>query len=174
MGARGFTLIELVVAMTIFALLVMLAGPGYSEFISNSHIRNASEAMLNGFRLAQAQAVKSNLPTVFTLGASGWTVTTDDPDNPGTPMFKESYSTTEGAKQATVTATPAGANQITFGGMGRIIPNDDKSATITRVDVTNSKYAGSRALRVIANDGSAAGTKICDPAMPSTEPQGCP
>ena len=54
----------------------------YTEFIGNSYIRNAGEAVLNGVRLAQTQAVKVNTSAAFVLDpATGWTVHAPDPDD---------------------------------------------------------------------------------------------
>lgn len=174
--ARGFSLIELMIAISIFVLLVVLAGPMYGEFIANTNIRNAGESMLNGVRLAQAQALRSNLDTVFTLNGTGWSVTTDDPDNPGTPLFQEDYALTEGANQATITPTPAGIKTVTFGGLGRVVyPNDDPALSLQALDITNTIVSTSRPLRiVVANRTGGIGTKLCDPAVPATEPQACP
>jgi type IV fimbrial biogenesis protein FimT len=178
MRARGFSLIELMIALAIFALLVVLAGPMYAEFIANTNIRNAGESMLNGLRLAQAQAVRYNLPTEFQfISGTGWVVTTDDPENAGTPLpgSYEAYTLTEGATQATIKETPSGATKVTFGGLGRVEPNTPASATLEMLDITNPLVPSSRPLRVIvANTINGVGTKLCDPAVPSTEPQACP
>ncbi len=40
----GFSLIELMVAVVIFAFLVMIAGPMYATYIGNTYIRAAGEA----------------------------------------------------------------------------------------------------------------------------------
>ena len=75
---RGFTLIELLIAVAIFVFLIMLAGPMYGQFMANSQIRNAGEAMLNGVQLAQATAVRGNTwtrlvvdPTAGTTAGAG-------------------------------------------------------------------------------------------------------
>ncbi|TMG82912.1 MAG: prepilin-type N-terminal cleavage/methylation domain-containing protein, partial [Betaproteobacteria bacterium] len=47
MQLRGFTLIEMLIAVAIFAFLIMLAGPMYAKFMGNSQIRNAGDGMLN-------------------------------------------------------------------------------------------------------------------------------
>ncbi|TMH00654.1 MAG: type II secretion system protein, partial [Betaproteobacteria bacterium] len=56
----GFTLIELMIALAIFAFLVFLAGPIYADFMGNSKIRNAAENTLTGIRLAQSNAIRNN------------------------------------------------------------------------------------------------------------------
>jgi hypothetical protein len=85
------------------------------------------------------------------------------------------YSKSDGSPNAIVTTTPAGATQITFDGFGRIVGNVDATATISCINVTNSNITGPRDLRVvISNTGIGIGTKLCDPAAASTEPQACP
>jgi len=186
MHVRGFSLIELMIAISIFALLIVLAGPIYGEFMANTQIRNAGESMLNGVRLAQAQAVRYNLPTEFQWSTTGWVVTTDDPENPGTPLpgSQEIYQVTEGAAQAKITPTPGAAKTVTFGGLGRIEANADASPTLEVLDIVldpaKSGITTSRPLRiVVANTTSASGTKLCDPdpvlkLADPTNPQLCP
>jgi type IV fimbrial biogenesis protein FimT len=181
MLTRGFSLIELMIAISILVLLMVLAGPMYGEFIANTNIRNASDSILNGVRLAQAQAVRLNLPTEFQFNGTGWLVTTDDPEkSPGTPLqdSQTTYEQTEGATQAKITPTPVGTTTVTFGGLGRIIsPNNDNdcSATLQTLDITNPNVTASRPLRVvITNDTCAVISKLCDPAVASSEPQACP
>lgn len=177
MRAPGFTLIELLIAMSILALLVLFAAPMYSQFIANHNVRNAAEAMLDGLRTAQTQALKNNLPALFVVTAAGWTITIDDPDKPGTPLYQEDYAFSEGATKAALAASPAGASSVTFDGLGRIVANDDATATLQALDVTNPSVAGSRPLRVIvSNTTSNVGTRVCDPdpSLDAANPQRCP
>jgi type IV fimbrial biogenesis protein FimT len=174
---RGFTLIELLIGLAIFGFLIMLAGPMYAQFMANSQIRNAGEAMLNGVRQAQSTAVKGNtLARLVVNAGTGWQVLqTIEGAEPSPPNPIQVYSLHDGSPNATVTTTPAGATQITFDGFGRIIANADASATISCIDVTNSNVSGPRDLRVvISNTGIGIGTKLCDPAAVATEPQACP
>jgi prepilin-type N-terminal cleavage/methylation domain-containing protein len=174
---RGFTLIELLIAVSIFVFLIMLAGPMYAQFMANSQIRNAGEAMLNGVRLAQTTAISANAQTQLVVAtATGWQIQSENPDTPvAAPVPPAPYSLQEGAANTTLQLTPAGATQITFDGFGRIVANADATATISCINVTNSKVTGSRDLRVvISNTGIGIGTKLCDPAAAATEPQACP
>ncbi|HEV8259051.1 MAG TPA: GspH/FimT family pseudopilin [Casimicrobiaceae bacterium] len=174
---RGFTLIELMIGLAIFGFLIMLAGPMYAQFMANSQIRNAGEAMLNGVRQAQSTAISGNsLARLVVNTATGWQVLqTIEGTEPSPPNPIQVYSKSDGSPNAIVTTTPAGATQITFDGFGRIIPNADATATISCINVTNSNITGPRDLRVvISNTGIGIGTKLCDPAAASTEPQACP
>ena len=72
---RGFTLIELLIGLAIFSFLIMLAGPMYAQFMANTQIRNAGEAMLNGVREAQTIAIRGNtLARLVVNTATGWRV----------------------------------------------------------------------------------------------------
>jgi len=174
---RGFTLIELLIAVAIFVFLIMLAGPMYAQFMANSQIRNAGEAMLNGVRQAQATAISGNtLARLVVNTATGWRILeTIEGAEPSPPNPIQVYSLADGAPNATVAITPAGATQITFDGFGRIVGNTDATSTISCINVTNSNVSGTRNLRVVvSNTGIGIGTKLCDPAAPGTEPQACP
>jgi hypothetical protein len=90
-------------------------------------------------------------------------VTTDDPDNPGTPLFSGKLCEDAGRNQATLTETPSGATTVTFGGLGRVEANADGSASLEMLDIQNPVVSYSRPLRiVIANSTNAIGTKLCD------------
>ena len=173
----GFTLIELMVALAIFGLLLMLAGPMYGQFMANHQIRNATDAILNGVQQAEGSAVRNNalarLVINTTTGTGGWQVLqTIDGVESATPV--QIYKLADGAPNAGIATVPADANQLTFDGFGRIVPNVDATATLTCIKVTHS-LAGSRALNVaISSTGLGVGTKLCDPAVAAGDPLACP
>jgi type IV fimbrial biogenesis protein FimT len=180
----GFTLIELMIAIVIFAFLILLAGPMYTDFIANSRIRNGGEALLNGVRAAQAEAVRRNTlarlvldPAVgFKIYATDPADGTDDDGRDATHLWGVSpyVFANDGASKATFTPNGA-ATTVTFDGLGRILPNVDTSISLTQIDITNSSIASPHNLRVVINAvGGSGGTKLCDPAMTSTDPAGCP
>jgi type IV fimbrial biogenesis protein FimT len=175
----GFTLIELLIGLAIFAILLMLAGPQLALMLGNSQIRNAADAMLNGVQQTQTAAIKGNASTRLlvdpTTGTGGWQILQTVE---GVESTLQNYLLQDGAPKISVTTVPAAARQITFDGFGRIVPNADASATLTCFKVDNpdfSSFAARRKLNVaITNLGLNVGTKLCDPAVATTEPQGCP
>jgi Tfp pilus assembly protein FimT len=179
--------------VVIFAFLILLAGPMYADFIANSRIRNAGEALLNGVRQTQAGAVRRNTPAWFVLvdfdaaipGYKGYKVYATNPDDgaaddgsdanhpwPVTPfVFAD-----QGAKNVAVTGG-AGLATVTFDGLGRIIANADGTQSLKQINITSTVTSLSdlRNLQVAVTAlGSGGGTKLCDPAMASTDPTGCP
>ncbi|MGL4576957.1 MAG: GspH/FimT family pseudopilin [Burkholderiaceae bacterium] len=63
-SASGFTLIELVVVVTIVAILTGLALPSFASFIRRTQIANASNDLISGFNYARAEAIKLGTPVV--------------------------------------------------------------------------------------------------------------
>lgn len=76
---QGFTLIELMVTVTILAVSMTLAAPSFSQLVSNYRLRGSAESVLNGVNLARAEAVRRNAQVGFALTGtkSGWTVWVD-------------------------------------------------------------------------------------------------
>ncbi len=63
----GFTLIEMVVTMTIFALLVALTVPAMRTWVADAKVRAVAESLQNGIRLAQTEALRRSRQVVFTM-----------------------------------------------------------------------------------------------------------
>lgn len=60
MRSRGFTLVELLVVMTIGAILVAAAVPSMSWFIATTRAGNATNTMVAAFELARSEAIRRN------------------------------------------------------------------------------------------------------------------
>ena len=65
--SRGITLVELMVAVALLAILLKLAAPGFANWTSNARVRTVSDTLQNGARTAQAEAVRRNRQVVFFL-----------------------------------------------------------------------------------------------------------
>jgi len=64
---QGFTLLELLVALAIAALLLGLAMPGFSRGLSNVQLRTATRELASALRTAAVQAVVRGEPTALIL-----------------------------------------------------------------------------------------------------------
>lgn len=69
---RGFSLIELVIAVAIMGILLALGAPTFSTYLRNVKLRSAAEAFMSGVQLARSEAVRMNANVEFLL-------TADDP-----------------------------------------------------------------------------------------------
>lgn len=56
--ARGFTLLELIVVMTLLALVLAIAAPRLGEFLSGRDAREEARRMLSLVRFARAEAIE--------------------------------------------------------------------------------------------------------------------
>ncbi len=111
---RGYTLIELVVAMTVAAVLVAIALPSFQAFAANQSIRTASYTVTSSLILTRSEAVKRNAQvTIAAVGGvwtNGWTVTSGGQSLLAVPALTQK--------------TPIGASAppaITFDGSGRVV-----------------------------------------------------
>ena len=70
----GFTLIELVVTLTVVTILVAVAVPTYIDYIARSRVRNAAESLVNQLALARAEAMRlhRNVLVTFNSSAGAW------------------------------------------------------------------------------------------------------
>jgi type IV fimbrial biogenesis protein FimT len=79
---RGFTLIELMVAIAIAAILMVVAAPSFVAFQRNSELTSASNSLLSAINAARSEAMKRNFnamvtPTDGSDWKNGWTVFVD-------------------------------------------------------------------------------------------------
>ena len=189
---RGFTLIELMAALAILALLLLLGMPSFTTFLRNSEIRSTSESIINGLRTASAEATRRNARVAFTLGpGADWRI---NPTNPADtdctnldPQVIQQFAAGEAGKSAKVTVTPAAKSAVCFTGLGRVwrpvaAPDDH----IQQIDIGPSVAgAEGRPLRIIVDDVPRAadptkprGLRLCDPdpalaALSPPDPRAC-
>ena len=163
---RGFTLLELVVALTITGMLLMLGMPSFTTFLRNSEVRSTAESISNGLRAARTEATRLNQPVSFTLAGGGdtsWSINTFNPIA-GTliqPPIQQ-YSRLEVGKSAKVASLPAAAVSVTFNGLGRIIsPSPIATPNLQQIDVSSVVNGEARTLRIYADDVH--GIRMCDP-----------
>ena len=171
---RGLTLIELMIAVAIAIFLALLAFPNWSAWLAGQQVRGATEALMDGLRVAQTEAIKRNQSVRFVLDtAKGWQAQLVADDS----VLREGLWK-EGQGHISFTATPVGTTTVVFDGLGRILDEDEAplAARIT-FDVDSSKLStGVRKQRIVIDTAAATGVGIrtCDPKLGSTDPRACP
>jgi len=181
---NGFTLIEAMIALAVFAVLTAMAVPTFKSWVANSQIRTAAEGLQNGLQLARNQALTRNAPVQFQLNSpapNDWTISTVAA--PTTPLqSRVNLGTTP---QASISSNLTGTTPtVTFNGLGKIsappaapgVPAAPIATTI--FSITNpqggacqSSSGPMRCLNVTVQSGGQ--IRICDPQLPSTNIQSC-
>jgi type IV fimbrial biogenesis protein FimT len=195
---RGFTLIELMIGITIVALVLFVAVPMFTIFLQNQQIKNAAQTALTGLSSARAEAIRQNRTVrfqfvsdltsgcVLSTTSLAWVVSLSDPTSnceaePGdmgtVAQIIEKRSATEGTRNVAIATT--GGTTATFSGLGRL-----SGAGITQIDFSNttgtcehlSASGKMRCMRVMISPGGEA--RMCDPKVavpvpPAVEPRAC-
>ena len=172
--SAGFTLIELMITIAIFAITLTFGVSSYRTWVLNSQVRNAAESISNGIMLARAEAVKCNARVAFTLGTgSSWTVTHADAcGSLAAGNVLQSRSGNEGSKNVTVSVVPTSTNTITFGSLGTVVANADTSATPTRfvLDIAPAAASGLTLRPLWVQVGIGGESRLCDPSIAAKTP----
>lgn len=190
-SVEGFSLIELMVTITLFAILVGLSLPSMSAWIRNNKIRTVADSLQNGLRTAQTESLRRSRQVVFSLtnstapetsltavaNGSNWSINavkllTDD----STALFIEKGVLTAVGSGVEITGPAA----LCFSSIGRLVANTNTGVTngncaaITGPQSYNvSLPDADRPLRVMVTLGGQ--VRLCDPARSqATQPDGCP
>lgn len=201
MRQRGFSLLELMVALAILGLLVLAAMPSLFTWLTNVRIRNEGDSIVNGLQTARAEAVRRNQNVSF------WLVNLP---NPGVLSNSCTLSSTDGSWMVSVsspvnycavnvnstdiTVNPAGviAGRAMGGDSAKVSVKAVQSSgtagtfvtfngfgrvantsSITEIDLDG--IGGSKTYRKLSVMVSTMGAvRMCDPAVTSTtDPRKC-
>jgi type IV fimbrial biogenesis protein FimT len=182
-GTGGFTLVELLVGMTLVAVLIALGAPSMSNYLQNSKIANATSTYYSAIQMARTEAIRRNVLTQFVLtdapfgsmapasSARGWAVRASGASF--TRIDAKSDVEGEGSKTSQTltvigTATPSAFDgTISFNGLGATTQPDGASYTL---DIKNPaagdcKLDGGtiRCRRIVVSPGGQ--IAACDPAL---------
>ena len=70
--AHGFTLVDLVIAIAIGAILLSLAAPSFSSFIASQRASTAAVDLYAALDAARSEATKRNTNVTLAPGSGGW------------------------------------------------------------------------------------------------------
>ena len=182
----GFSLVEMLIALVVLAILITTGGPSFSAWLNNNQIRASAEAMRTGLQLARAEAVRRNTTVLFSLTSTSdntcalstsggsWVVSLVNPagycaNTPGTDPAQiiQVRPSTE-TSRAVITAD---VNQISFNGFGRA--NAALSLCVGIAADGGSCIAAEPEHRLRVQVSASGQIKMCNASLDSTDPQGC-
>jgi type IV fimbrial biogenesis protein FimT len=198
--AAGFTMIEAMVTLTVFAILVALGVPAMSTWIRNNKVRTVTDSLQTGLRLAQTESLRRSRQVVFSLtnsttpqaiplpaavNGTSWAIWTLPSVAGEPPAFIQSGVLSNAS--ANVTVNSNGVSTVCFNSMGRLVNNASANViaitggaaciqpTAPPVQKFNITTLGAdRPLQV--NLGLGGQVHMCDPnvAISDSHPEGCP
>lgn len=68
----GFTLVELMIVVSVFAVLIAAALPSYNDFVRNQRVKTASFELFSTLVLARSEALTRNSPVTVTPTSNNW------------------------------------------------------------------------------------------------------
>lgn len=171
--AHGFTLVELMIAITVIGLLLVLAMPGYRAWIQNTQIRTAAESIQNGMQRARAEAVRRNTRVAFILDpattGSSWQVVVVTGGE-----VVEARAAGEGSANVSRTVQPGGATTVTFGSLGTVVTNSPASASLASVELDSTVLDATESRELRVTIGAGGNVRMCDPQLTTgADPRAC-
>ncbi len=113
-GARGFSLLELLIAMAIITIAMAVSVPSFQVWVDNYRLRGTASGVIDALQMARSEAVSRNQNVVLQFTSNSWQLFVDDGSGGGT----EDNFTRDGSEQILRTvATPPGIelDEIEFG-----------------------------------------------------------
>ena len=147
----GFTLIELVVTMTVFAILAVIAVPSFVDYVARSRLRSAAESLVNQLALARSEAVRlhRNVLVTFNTGVGTWCSGGRQYDPGGTVGI----TVADADATSCDCTTAAGQALCLVNGSPSLVTSVDHSA-VEAVAVTTGTFQFDRNVGVIKNLGT--------------------
>lgn len=129
----GFTLLELMVTVSIAAILLAVGVPSYVTFIDNNRVTSQANDLLYSFNMARSEAIKrgANVRLVSVAGSDwngGWNLVADtnndsDFDDPADILMR--WEALAGAGSLAIVATNSPSDTyMQFSSRGALSPGD--------------------------------------------------
>lgn len=169
MTQRGFSLIEIMVAVAVGIILLMAGLPAMTGMIAGLRVRSTGDEILAALQVARAEAMKRNQNVTFSLDAeegAGWSVLLD--------ADQSVLSGKDAAAGGKVLVQGDLDSMARFNNLGlRVAPTGgDLSFTISNPGAGACQPSGTvRCLRVVVRVGGQ--MRLCDPQRPAGDPQSC-
>ena len=192
---RGFTLVEVMVSLTIVGALLAMGIPSVSAMVQNSKLGSATKSYTAGIQTARTEAIRRNATVDFVLtnaavaatptpSANGrnWVVRWSDA---GTPALLDGKAGTDGSGQSgstsitiagTVTAPTAGAfsGVLSFNGFGAVTSGETLRFVVENPAGGTCATAGGTMRCLVIQVRPGGQVNVCDPKASAGDSRACP
>ena len=191
---KGWSLIELMVGLTIVGVGLMVGAPSFSGWMQNTQIRTAAESIQAGLNLARSEAIRRNTPVRFQLvdtltnscvlstSGTNWVVNVGSSispaaqcdSTPGSSASPYLVQASPAVSSNSLVTVAAGQPTISFDGLGRQIASTNPSVPVDSLIINIGNSAGAclaasgtlRCLRLMVS--TLGQIRMCDPSVTST------
>lgn len=149
---RGFTLIELIITLTIATILLTVAVPGMSRFINNNRLSSVTNDFLGDLNLARSEALKrgsqagmckgntSGCAGIGVAWANGWIVFADIDENETWSANDVLIRAHEALPPNTAITLSTGSNSaIVYGSQGQVVQGAPETITVCNSNVSRKR-----------------------------------
>lgn len=125
--AKGFSIVELMVVITILSIVSAIALPSFSAMLASQKIKSTSFDLIASLSFARGEGVKRN--TTITVApinnnwANGWTIAD------GTTVLR-----TNGSTASNLSITLTGATSLVYGRSGRVTTGNGATFQVGTTD----------------------------------------
>lgn len=196
--ARGFNLLEAMVAVSVLGILMAASLPSVASWIRATEMRGVAEGLQVGLQKARTEALRRNQIVTFWLvttpasaaapdnscalsaASASWVVSVDNPvgscasapSPTDAPRIVETHGAGKAALSFGISGVKEGggpSNFISFNGYGQAVASDDR---LKRVDISHPE-AGQRTFSVEISPSG--GVRMCDRGVDkaSGDPRAC-
>ncbi len=195
--SRGFTLVELLVGMTLLATLMALGVPAMSTYLQNSKLASAASSYYSGVQAARAEAIRRNVQTEFVMtdtpvdtadvanaavagvGGRNWIVRAASGPAAFQPVIEVKSaaegdgSPSAGIQAAAASSAPGFDGAIAFNGFGATASSFGYVIDITNPAGGDCAVASGpmRCRQIVVSPGGQ--IAMCDPAAPTGDSRAC-
>lgn len=158
---KGFSLVDIMVSISIFMILVVISTVNFNSWLSNVKVKTVIEGIDIALTQARAEAIKRNEYVYFKINNdTSWDIVIADSGD----IINKKLALEEN-ENVKVEVFPENTSMVTFDGYGMLVKNIDGSPTLGSIDAVFNVLDKEKVLRLNIEGGI---NSICNPLIEDT------